>query len=97
MWRRHAHTMENGQSETWRWGGEWSAGWRLTEAGPKGTFVTMQGIGEGVCQGLTTLQSLLPSHLHPAVLLDTGAQRGPEVVKPGYRYLTAARSVQARV
>lgn len=37
--------------------------------------MTMQGIGECLCQGLTTLQSLLPLyfHLHPSALLITGA------------------------
>lgn len=56
--------MGYGQFYTHRWGGEWSAGWHLMQVGPKKTLVIMQGTGEGLCQGLTTLQSLPLPHFH---------------------------------
>lgn len=59
-----------------RCGGEWSAGWHLMQVGPKRTPVIMKGTGEGLCQGLTTLQSFpYPTSVPTPVLLDAGAQR----------------------
>lgn len=78
--------MGYSQSYTQRWGGEWSAGWHLMEVGTKRTLMIMQGTGESLCQGLTTVSSLFP---HPtvtltSVLLGTGAQRWmTKVFKPG--------------